>query len=400
VEQPRSAEAWGQLGRVLLVHSFNRQAEQCFSQAEKLDGKQPRWPYYQGILAAKEDARLALPHLRRAAELADRNDPGVFAPRLYLAELLVELGQTEEAEAQLRLVAAKDSNNPRLLYQWGLLALARDELKTASDCLMRLTQYPATRKKACAQLALIYRRLQDEDKAARFTQQAAHLPSDASWDDRYVEEYRKLQVDTQGRLQQVRSLEIEGKLQEVVALLTRINQDADSDLAPVVLGINLNKLGRYQDAERALRQALAQYPDKVPAHYHLAVSLFVQAEAVPRKDGFITDDARAKYQEAAKHFRRAVELKPDHALAHLNLGRTLRILGQPDEGLRELRSAVACKPEDAWTHLFLADALAEAGQTEEGSRHLELGIRLAGKDDSPATAAVVQQIREKLGKPK
>jgi tetratricopeptide (TPR) repeat protein len=397
-EQPRSAEAWGQLGKVLLAHQFNQQAAQCFAQAEKLDGTQPRWPYYQGLIAAMEDGRLALPHLRRAAELADRHDPGVLAPRLQLAEELVAQGQTEEAEAQYRAVAAKDPNNPRLLYHWGLLALGRDELKTALDCLSRLTNSPVARKKACAQLALIYRRLKDEDQAARFSQQAARLPADASWEDRYAEEYRKLQVDAQGRLQQVRALETEGKLQEVVALLTRINKDTDSDLAPVVLGINLYKLGQYQEAERALRQALALYPDKVPAHFYLAVSLFGQADAAPREDGRLSEDARAKYQEAAAHFRRAAELKPDHGLAHLNLGRALGVLGQRDEALRELRAAVACRPEDARTHFYLAEALAEAGQVEEGRHQLDLAARLAGKDNS-LPDAVLQRVREKFNKP-
>ena len=67
-EQPRAAEAWGQLGQVLLAHNFNRQADQCFAQAEKLDGTQPHWPYYQGLLAANDDHRLALYHLRRAVD--------------------------------------------------------------------------------------------------------------------------------------------------------------------------------------------------------------------------------------------------------------------------------------------------------------------------------------------
>jgi predicted Zn-dependent protease len=110
--------------------------------------------------------------------------------------------------------------------------------------------------------------------------------------------------------------------------------------------------------------------------------------------------ALVKYREAAEHFRRAVDLKPDHGLAHLNLGRVLLALGQRDEGLRELRAAVACKPEEAGAHFFLAEALADTGQTEEGAHQLELATRLVGKEDSPALAATLQRVREKLGKPK
>jgi tetratricopeptide (TPR) repeat protein len=399
-EQPRSAEAWGQLGKVLLAHSFNQQADQCFAQAEKLDDTQPRWPYYRGLIAASEDGPRALTYLCRAAELSDRSDPNNFAIRLRLAELLVELGQTEEAEAQFRLVAAKDPNNPRLLYNWGVLALARGEQQTALDCLSRLTKHPAARKKACAQLAMLYRRLADESQAAKFTQLATQLPGDAPWEDHYAEEYKQLQVDALGRLQQVRTLEAEGKIREVLALLYDINQGADSDLAHTVLGINLLKVGQYDEAEKALRQTLALYPDKVQAHFFLAVVLFVQAEAIAGRDQGLSAPARAKYHEAASHFRRVLELKPDHALAHMNLGRTLLALGQRDEGLKELRAAVTSKPEEARPHFFLAEALADTGQIEEGRQHLELAMRLAGKEDSLPSAATLQRIREKLDRPK
>jgi Flp pilus assembly protein TadD len=398
-QQPRSAEAWGQLGKVLLANGFYPQAEECFVQAEKLDDKQPRWPYYRGLLHLQEDTRLALGDLRRAVERGDRSDPGVLSIRLRLAEALLEGGRADEAEEQLRLVAAKDPNNPRLLYHQGLQALARDDLGTATACLARLTQHPAARQKACAQLAVAYRRLGDDGQAAAFTRRAAELPSDNPWEDPYAEEYQQFRISAQGRLQQVRALEAEGRNQEAVALLNGLSTDADSDVQ-LALGTNLVQLGRFSDAETPLRKALALYPDKVPAHYLLGVALFLQAEGASGSDLGVPEAARAKYRESAAHLRRATQLKPSHGLAHMSLGRALAVLGQRAEALQELRAAVACKPEDARTHFYLAEALADAGQAEEGRHHLELALGLAGKENTLPDAPAVERVREKLGKPK
>ncbi len=397
-EQPRSAEAWGQLGKLLLAHRFDREADQCFAQAEKLDAAQPRWPYYQGLLAVQHDSQWALAHLRRAAQLEEQSDPGTFVIRLRLAEVLLEQGQDAEAETMLRAIAAKDARNPHLVYLWGLLALVRDDLTTAADYLSRLTQHPCVRKKVCAQLAVIASRQKQEARAESFSRLAEQLPADAAWEDRYVQEYQQLQVGAYGRLQRLRALESEGKLREVMSVLDSI--DKDSDLANPARGITLIRLGQLEEAEMVLRQALARAPENVQAHFHLGIVLFMRADQTPRGDSGLSATARAQYREAAKHFQRAVQLKPDHGLAHLNLGRVLLALGQRDEGIQELRTAIACKPEEAGAHFFLAEALADAGQIEEGRQQLELATRLAGKNPTSDVASALQRVREKLGQAK
>src|SRR5206468_3085144 len=46
-QTPRSAAAWGRFGQVLAVHGFTDEASLCFTQAERLDPQDVRWPYYQ-----------------------------------------------------------------------------------------------------------------------------------------------------------------------------------------------------------------------------------------------------------------------------------------------------------------------------------------------------------------
>src|SRR5437879_6017209 len=68
-QSPSSANAWGQLGMILSAHTFPSEANACFLQAEQLDPREPRWPYYQGTELCLNDSEVAIAKLQRAAEL-------------------------------------------------------------------------------------------------------------------------------------------------------------------------------------------------------------------------------------------------------------------------------------------------------------------------------------------
>ena len=42
---PKSAEAWGRLGMTLLAQEFDREADECFATATRLDTVEPKWFY-------------------------------------------------------------------------------------------------------------------------------------------------------------------------------------------------------------------------------------------------------------------------------------------------------------------------------------------------------------------
>jgi hypothetical protein len=54
-QAPRSADAWGQLGKTLLAHGFYVPAYTCLAQAERLDPIKVHWPYLQGIALISSD---------------------------------------------------------------------------------------------------------------------------------------------------------------------------------------------------------------------------------------------------------------------------------------------------------------------------------------------------------
>ncbi len=103
---PRDAATWGKLGMVLRAHDFGAESVQALREAERLDPTDPRWPYLQGLtlLLARPEEGIAC--LKRAAERSPANRP---EPRLRLAEVLLEQGRIDEAEATAKPIDAMNS---------------------------------------------------------------------------------------------------------------------------------------------------------------------------------------------------------------------------------------------------------------------------------------------------
>ena len=124
---PGSAATWGELGLLLRAHDYGAEANECFAQAEKLDPKDPRWPYQRGVVLLISDPATGLACLRRASDLGGR----VSSPTLVLAETLIGRGELNEAEERLRRVLQADGNNPRAHYALGRIAYMRGDQPTS-----------------------------------------------------------------------------------------------------------------------------------------------------------------------------------------------------------------------------------------------------------------------------
>src|SRR5262249_24515009 len=124
-KSPRSVEAWGVLGKTLLVHDFHIPASFCLAQAERLDPANARWPYLQGVaLAAADppDPITAIQHFQRAVDLGgDTPD----ALRLHLAEALLGQDRLDEAERQFKRVLELNPANARAHLGLARLAIVR-----------------------------------------------------------------------------------------------------------------------------------------------------------------------------------------------------------------------------------------------------------------------------------
>jgi len=379
---PYSASCWGDLGKLLRAAQLYPEAVACFAQAEKLDPKNPRWPYMQGEALRLEDNRAALPPLQRAVALSGNSD--TIAPFLRLAEVCLALGQNDEAEQQLHRGLEIEPDDPTVHYNLGLLALARDDLSASLDHLKRCEHSPMTRRKACIQLAAVYRRMGRTQEADTYSRKADTLAQDLSWIDPYLSDV--LPVGRRARLDEVSSLEKRGDYRSAAELLSTLIQEKPEYRLYVGLGRNLYQAGDFDGAERALRSAAALEPEKPAAHHELSRVLWSQADKLERTHPKL---ARAKYEEAADRARQALASRPDHPMTYVILGMSLRRLGKRQEALDEFRKAIQCDPNLTEGHLYLGETLAELGQVAEARASLERAKELS-PDNRDVKAALAK----------
>jgi tetratricopeptide (TPR) repeat protein len=355
---PRSADAWGRLGMVLLAHLYQVEADACFAQAQSLDPADPRWPYFRALTLGPGDPDASIAVLRRAVELWG---DAAGTARLKLAEVLLEQGRLDEAETHFRRVMEKNPEDLRAHYGLGRLCHLRGDLEAGLLHLRRAAASPFARRGSHALLAEIYERLCDRQAATQEFQQLADLPDDPIWPDLFLTELEQLRVGKQAHLGKVKQLIGERRVQEAIALLRQTAQEyPDSERAWLALGQLLAEQRNFAAAEQALRAAVRLVPDSVEAYFLLGVSRYQQED-----DG-----------AAADCFRRAVALKPDHALAHYSLSQCLSRQGDRIGAIAALGAAVRCKPDLVEAHTALADLLARNGCYADALVHLRHALAL------------------------
>jgi len=160
------------------------------------------------------------------------------------------------------------------------------------------------------------------------------------------------------------------------------------------LGITLQELGRLEEAEASLRQAIALKPDFPEAHNNLGNTLrdfgrLEDAEASYREAIALKSDYAyahsnlgntlqelGRLEEAEASYRKAIALEPDYAEAYNNLGTTLQELVRLKDAEASYQQAIALKPDYAEAHNNLGDTLKELGRLEEAEANYTKAIAL------------------------
>jgi tetratricopeptide (TPR) repeat protein len=363
LQSPRSAAAWGKLGKILAAHRYLEPARICFIEAERLEPDESHWPYYQGLTLAFSDNDAAIVHFQRAIQL-----PGAQpAIRFRLAETLATQGRLAEAEEQYRSLLNDAALAPRaqlglgrLAYQLGDLAAARRMTELAAD-------ESATRKAAHTLLAEIAQFSNDPSTAASERAVVSKLPDDPEWADPLLAEINREKVGKDARLARALELSRQKRVEDAAVLFQDLVREyPDWDQGWLNYGRLLMDSRVYAAAEQAFRTVLQLSPDSVTGHFHLGVVLFQR------------DDCRA----AAAHFREVVRLKPDHAMAYYNLGHCLKRLNDRAGALAAFREAVRIRPDMARAHTNLSELLADDGKKTEAAAELRLSLDLNPDDEA------------------
>jgi tetratricopeptide (TPR) repeat protein len=315
VDEAPTATSFGACGQAYLVYDLVDPAAACLRNAERLDPREPRWPYYLGrVAAARGELAVAAEAFERARALA----PAAPAPLLRLAETALARGNTAEARTAYTSASRIPAAAAAAAYGLGLVALQDGDADAAATHLRAALALAPQAGAVRHALATALRRQGRVEEATRVLPAGPGEPP--AIPDPWSAELAPLDRGGRGHL---------GRGTELLAA------------------------GRIAEAEAELRQAVEAQPQSATAWQNLA--------AARERRGDLAG-ARAAYE-------RAVELSPDAAVALGNLAALLLGQGERAQGIAMLEHALAVAPDAVQIQYNLAVALLEGG---EGGRALAL----------------------------
>ncbi len=372
---PELAAAVGELGRLfhgvqlLDSHAFTalEAAETCYREAQRLDASDHRWPYLRGFAEeTRGDHEAAAASYRAALAI----EPDLVPAIQRLARSEAERGRPDEAAALWSRALELRPGFPPALYGLGSLALERGGAETAADYLERAVAAEPGAGRGHYSLAMAYRHLGDEGRAARHFAQASH--TDFPFEDPLIGELAYLPAGSAALVQQGLIAVQAGEFAAAATVFARaIEADPTNVEAHRHLALAHVDAGQFEQAETAYEELLALDPDQASAHFELAQLLANRGQAA----------------EAIGHLTRATALAPDYKQAHYQLALLLDRAGRPAEALERYDRVLALDPDYAEAATRRAAAIAAVGRPTEA---LELlGARV---DDVPSDAAAVQAL--------
>jgi tetratricopeptide (TPR) repeat protein len=253
-------------------------------------------------LVALKDLLPATAALREAVRLK----PESYEARSLLGTLLAQQGRDEESIAHLRKAVEMRADNPRLL---ALLGLKYTEGRYYSDAIAVLRE------------AI---RLQPANPELRFLLIQAHY----------------MNQDSELALEEAR---------------TTANDFPALAKSHLVFALQLQNMGRYEEARPPLERALAVDPNLGEAYGALGDVLLRQGEV----------------EQGLAYLRTATERRPDLVEPHIGVGKALIQLKRYDEAIGAMQNAIRLHADQAQPHLYLSQAYRALGRLADSKRASE-----------------------------
>jgi tetratricopeptide (TPR) repeat protein len=357
--------AYGELGRWYHVYRFYQHARSAYRNAQTLDQREVRWPYYLGHVEMElSQLAAARAAFRRALVLS----PGELEIEVWLAEAELDLGQPEAALPLLEHALEQDPRCVRALAALGRYLLAAHDYEGAAH---RFEAALALQPSA----ALLHYPLGQAYRALGRLELARHhleLVPPPSRDqvlpalrDPMLDELRRINRGSQHhQLLGLRALK-EGRGEQAIAAFRRAVEANPRRIDPhVKLAAALDQAGRRAAARAQLETLLRVQPNATIGHLMLA--------QFDLRDGAI--------EPAERHLRAALAIDPDHKEAHLRLARLLRRTSRPELALAELRQVLRLDPVHAEARYWEVACLLQLGRREQAELALRAALRALPDD--------------------
>lgn len=206
-----------------------------------------------------------------------------------------------------------------------------------------------------------------------------------------------------------------GKLDQGIAILMQASREfPQATELNAELGAALAQRGKYPEAVREYRRALADWSHSPELHVKLANALermgntadadlhWLEALRLAPNSAMVLVNRggslmnRGRLPEAKDHFERALTADPNSILANNNLGSVLAQSGKPAEAVAYFRKAVELDPTYTRARCNLSRALAETNRSDEAIANLQEGIRV--QPDAPALHFDLAQLLVRAGR--
>ena len=366
---PTSGPLRGRLGMAYDVNGFRQQAIATYRQAQSLDPKDFRWPYFAAeLIAADGDYEQALELLDQALAV----DADYTPAWLWRGAWLQKSNQPREAiETYGRTEVRSD---PYALFGQAQSLMAVGEVAEALEILEPLVEtfdHPYVHRTRGEALRAVGRL--DEARTAMARGRGAEP---LTWpDERRDERYEHIRGHASYML--AKELSAAGRLVEALAILQRLQNHHPEEHCGrdevFFLACNLmnsvsiayDRSGRRSDSLATVERGLVLNPDFAPFHLTIANLL---------REG-------RDLETALHHVERAIELSPNSGYAHEQRGRLLFGLNQFDAARAAFETALQLEPGKRTTFFYLGLAEVElvnyAGAVEWFQRVAEIEPRFA-----------------------
>jgi tetratricopeptide (TPR) repeat protein len=354
--QAELAQAYGDLGNLLLAAEYFDAAEACYLHAQALAPVEVRWPYYLGhVYMSKTEPQKSITAFERALSLR----PNDVAAMVWLGNVHLDQGHPEAAESLFAQALSLQPRTVAALFGLGRAALAKREYRRAVDQFEQALSADPRASIVHYPLALAYRGLGDTATAE------AHLRQRGTVE---VGPPDPLMVKLRGLLHSavaeeelgVRALDSRDFASAAAHFREGIELAPDNPSIRHKLGTALAQLGDSRAAVEQFEETLRRSPGFAQAHYSLGVLAA----------------GTGRYQEAVEHLSRAVRLEPSYIDARLRLAELQRRAGRPDAALEQYAQAIAIDPRVAEARFGYAMALVQLKRYEEARRRLTEGMSL------------------------
>lgn len=350
---PDDAKAAGVLAMTLHAYEQYDAAARSYSRAYALDPRAFDWPYLLGAVDMQQgDFDGAVKAFRSALQIR----PGDLAAELRLGQSLAAAARWDEAGEVYRRILESHPDCPQAWYGLGRAQAGKGDRAAAAQSYSRacdlFPQYSAAHLALAGELRRLGKPAEAGQHAVAYSKNSSAEPPLA---DPLLRRVRELNQGAQAHMQRGIELEKLGKLDEAIreheaALAT----DPDN----IQVRVNLISLyGRAGDPARAVEEfeaATRLSPGRSDAWYNYGVLLFGQH----------------KYADAGQAFRRALEINPYYAEAHNNLGAVYEQDGRLDEAGKEFSDAIASRPDYPLARFHLARILVIHGRHDEAIQQL------------------------------